>query len=149
MPEASTRVAPYRVTSQAPAAADAPFAMLCGTNATPAWDMVTGWGAINFNAFVSTQVSTTPDFTVSASPGSQTVVQGSGTSYTATVGALGGFTVASVTDSGDKRTRFGPFSSQCRAGNVKILRGPWNEDLFRASKGSPISTMRTRSMPAA
>ena len=30
-----------------------------------------------------------------------------------------------------------PFSSQCRAGNVKILRGPWNEDLFRALEGFP------------
>ena len=49
----------------------------------------------------------------------------------------GGFTVASVTESGDKRTRFGPFSSQCRAGNVKILRGPWNENLFRVLEGFP------------
>jgi phage terminase large subunit-like protein len=30
-------------------------------------------------------------------------------------------------ESGDKLTRFGPFSSQCRAGNVKIRRGFWNE----------------------
>jgi hypothetical protein len=29
-------------------------------------------------------------------------------------------------------TRFGPFSSQCRAGNINIRRGRWNEDLFRA-----------------
>jgi phage terminase large subunit-like protein len=36
-----------------------------------------------------------------------------------------------------KLTRFGPFSSQCRAGNVKILRGPWNEDLFRVLEGFP------------
>jgi predicted phage terminase large subunit-like protein len=34
-----------------------------------------------------------------------------------------------------QRTRFGPFSSQCRAGNVKILRGLWNEDLFRVLEG--------------
>ena len=27
----------------------------------------------------------------------------------------------------------GPFSSQCRAGNVKILPGSWNEDLFRVT----------------
>src|SRR5262249_4342657 len=38
---------------------------------------------------------------------------------------------------GDKLTRFGPFSSQCRAGNVKVLRGPWNEDLFRVLVGFP------------
>jgi hypothetical protein len=32
---------------------------------------------------------------------------------------------------------FGPFSSQCRAGNLKILRGPWNEDLLRVLEGFP------------
>ena len=42
-----------------------------------------------------------------------------------------------ATESGDKLTRFGPFSSQCRAGNVKILRGSWNEDLFRVLEGFP------------
>jgi adenylate cyclase len=46
------------------------------------------------------------------------------------VRALSGFTVVPAPESGDKLTRFGPFSSQCRAGNVKILRGLWNEDLF-------------------
>ncbi len=35
-------------------------------------------------------------------------------------------------ESGDKLTRF---SSQCRAGNLKILRGLWNEDLFRVLEG--------------
>ena len=40
-------------------------------------------------------------------------------------------------ESGDKLTRFGPFSSQCRAGNVKIRRGSWNEDLFRVLEGFP------------
>jgi len=33
----------------------------------------------------------TPDFSLSATPGSQTVVQGNGTSYTATIGSLNGF----------------------------------------------------------
>jgi hypothetical protein len=37
----------------------------------------------------------------------------------------------------DKLTRFGPFSSQCRGGNVKFLRGPWNEELFRVLEGFP------------
>jgi Terminase RNaseH-like domain len=50
---------------------------------------------------------------------------------------LSGFTVKPATESGDKLTRFGPFSAQCRAGNVKILRGPWNEDLFRVLEGFP------------
>jgi predicted phage terminase large subunit-like protein len=35
-------------------------------------------------------------------------------------------------ESGDKLTRF---SAQCRAGNLKILRGLWNEDLFRVLEG--------------
>ena len=38
--------------------------------------------------------STTPDFTVAATPSSQSVVQGSSTSYTVTVGAVNGFTGA-------------------------------------------------------
>ena len=53
------------------------------------------------------------------------------------VRALSAFTVRPAPESGDKRTRFGPFSSQCRAGNVKIRRGSWNEDLFRTLEGFP------------
>ena len=48
-----------------------------------------------------------------------------------------GFTVAPSPESGDKLTRFGPFSSQCRAGNVKIRRGAWNEELFHVLEGFP------------
>jgi hypothetical protein len=43
----------------------------------------------------------------------------------------------SARESGDKLTRFGPFSSQCRAGNVKIRRGAGNEELFRVLEGFP------------
>jgi predicted phage terminase large subunit-like protein len=53
------------------------------------------------------------------------------------VRALTSFTVAPAPESGDKLTRFGPFSSQCRAGNVKIRRGSWNEELFRILEGFP------------
>jgi len=53
------------------------------------------------------------------------------------VRALSGFTVTPAPESGDKLTRFGPFSSQCRAGNVKIRRGSWNEELFRVLEGFP------------
>jgi predicted phage terminase large subunit-like protein len=56
------------------------------------------------------------------------------------VRVLGGFTVAPAAESGDKITRFGPFSSQCRAGNLKIRRGRWNEDLFRVLEGFPDLT---------
>jgi predicted phage terminase large subunit-like protein len=51
--------------------------------------------------------------------------------------ALSSYTVTPMTESGDKLTRFGPFSSQCRVGTVKILRGSWNEDLFHALEGFP------------
>jgi predicted phage terminase large subunit-like protein len=40
------------------------------------------------------------------------------------VRALSGFSVTPSPESGDKATEFGPFSSQCRAGNVNIQRGP-------------------------
>ena len=53
------------------------------------------------------------------------------------VRVLSGFTVTPAPESGDKLTRFGPFSSQCRAENVKIRRGPWNEELFRVLEGFP------------
>jgi predicted phage terminase large subunit-like protein len=53
------------------------------------------------------------------------------------VRALSGFTATPAPESGDKLTRFGPFGSQCRAGNVKILRGAWNEELFRVLEGFP------------
>ena len=50
---------------------------------------------------------------------------------------LDGFSVTSSAESGDKVTRFGPFSAQARAGNVKVLQGPWNEDFFAALEGFP------------
>jgi len=53
------------------------------------------------------------------------------------VRALSGFTVRPATESGNKLTRFGPFSTQCGAGNVKIRRGSWNEELFRILEGFP------------
>jgi len=40
-------------------------------------------------------------------------------------------------ETGDKLTPFGPYSSQYRAGNVKIRRGSWNEELFRVLEGFP------------
>ena len=53
------------------------------------------------------------------------------------VRTLSGFTVEPARETGDKLTRFGPFSSQCRAGNVKIRQGCWNEELFRVLEGFP------------
>jgi len=40
---------------------------------------------------------------------------------------LAGYNVRSSTVTGDKVTRFSPFSAQAEAGNVKIIRGAWNE----------------------
>jgi predicted phage terminase large subunit-like protein len=45
--------------------------------------------------------------------------------------------VAGAAESGDKITRFGPVSSQCSAGNMRIRRGFWNEGLFRILEGFP------------
>lgn len=39
---------------------------------------------------------------------------------------LGGFSVSVERESGDKVTRADPFASQWNAGNVRIVRGPWN-----------------------
>ena len=54
-------------------------------------------GSFNWATFVgsfkfSNCGTATPDFSLSASPASQTVTQGGGTSYTATIGPLNGFT---------------------------------------------------------
>lgn len=43
---------------------------------------------------------------------------------------LTGYTVRFSPESGDKVTRFSPFSAQAEAGNVDVLRGDWNEDWF-------------------
>lgn len=50
---------------------------------------------------------------------------------------LAGFTVSTSTESGDKLTRFGPVSSQAKAGNVKILKGPWNEEVLASLEAFP------------
>lgn len=50
---------------------------------------------------------------------------------------LSGYTVRTARANGDKITRFGPFSSQAEAGNVKVLRGPWNTRWFEQLEGFP------------
>jgi predicted phage terminase large subunit-like protein len=44
---------------------------------------------------------------------------------------LAGYKVKTSPESGDKTTRFSPFSAQCEAGNVKVLRGEWNGSWYR------------------
>lgn len=43
---------------------------------------------------------------------------------------LQGYDARTMTTSKDKVTRAKPVSAQCEAGNVLVLRAPWNEDLF-------------------
>lgn len=52
---------------------------------------------------------------------------------------LSGYTVRSSTETGDKVTRFGPFSAQAEAGNVDVLRGDWNEHWFGALEAFPVA----------
>lgn len=44
--------------------------------------------------------------------------------------ALAGYTFTIVPETGDKETRAMPFAAQCEAGNVYIVRGPWNDMLL-------------------
>jgi predicted phage terminase large subunit-like protein len=57
----------------------------------------------------------------------------------ALVRALEGFTVRATPESGDKVTRFGPFSAQAEAGNVYVLRGAWNDAWFSSLEGFPTA----------
>jgi predicted phage terminase large subunit-like protein len=50
---------------------------------------------------------------------------------------LSGFAARATPESGDKVTRFSPFSAQAEAGNVLVLRAPWNEDWFSSLEGFP------------
>lgn len=50
---------------------------------------------------------------------------------------LTGYDVRFSPESGDKVTRFSPFSAQAEAGNVVVLRGNWNEAWFSALEGFP------------
>ena len=50
---------------------------------------------------------------------------------------LDGYIVSTGPERGDKVTRFGPFSSQAEAGNVKILRAAWNTPVFDSLEGFP------------
>lgn len=43
------------------------------------------------------------------------------------VGKLAGYPVKRIRPTGDKQTRATPAAAQAEAGNIKLLRGPWNE----------------------
>jgi predicted phage terminase large subunit-like protein len=55
----------------------------------------------------------------------------------AMVRMLSGYRVDFSPETGDKITRFAPFSAQAEAGNVLVLRGPWNERWFQMLEGFP------------
>lgn len=53
------------------------------------------------------------------------------------VRALEGYHARASTETGDKVTRFNPFSAQAQGGNVDVLRGDWNEAWFSALEAFP------------
>lgn len=53
---------------------------------------------------------------------------------------LSGFNIRSAPVTGDKITRFSGFSAQAEAGNVKVLRGSWNERWFTELENFPPET---------
>ena len=59
----------------------------------------------------------------------------------ALVKRLSGFNVRAKPVTGDKITRFSPFSAQCEAGNVSVLRSDrWNDYFFRELENFPPET---------
>jgi predicted phage terminase large subunit-like protein len=51
-----------------------------------------------------------------------------------------GFAYTGKPSSGDKATRAKPFRNQCAAGNVRLLRGPWNREYIRELCAFPNGT---------
>jgi predicted phage terminase large subunit-like protein len=51
--------------------------------------------------------------------------------------ALDGFAVKFAPASGDKETRAKPISAQVEAGNVKLVRGPWNDAFLTELENFP------------
>ena len=50
---------------------------------------------------------------------------------------LAGYDVRMNKPTQDKVTRAGPVSAQCQAGNVKVLKGPWNDEFFLELENFP------------
>jgi predicted phage terminase large subunit-like protein len=50
---------------------------------------------------------------------------------------LSGFNVKAYRATKDKVTRASPVSAQAEAGNIRVLRAPWNEDFFRELENFP------------
>jgi predicted phage terminase large subunit-like protein len=58
------------------------------------------------------------------------------------VSMLAGYTVRFSPESGDKETRASPLASQAEAGNVKLVRGLWNEDFLEELSKFPFSEFK-------
>jgi predicted phage terminase large subunit-like protein len=56
----------------------------------------------------------------------------------ATARALDGYHIKFAIASGDKETRAKPISAQVEAGNVKLVRGLWNEEFLRTVENFPV-----------
>lgn len=67
-------------------------------------------------------------------PGSAGVYEASDTAK-----LLAGYNVRFRPATGDKQTRAKPVSAQAEAGNIKLLRGKWNESFLRELEGFPDS----------
>ena len=50
---------------------------------------------------------------------------------------LAGFSVMPYKATKDKITRASPVSAQCEAGNIKVLKAPWNDNFFRELENFP------------
>jgi predicted phage terminase large subunit-like protein len=48
-----------------------------------------------------------------------------------------GYRITAIRQTGDKGTRADPFAAQCEAGNVFLLKGPWNESFIDQLCGFP------------
>lgn len=59
-----------------------------------------------------------------------------------TIRNLKGFVIKADRPSGDKDTRLEPFAAQCEAGNVKLVRGSWNEDYIEEMIAIPNGKRR-------
>ena len=57
-----------------------------------------------------------------------------------TLRMLAGYNVHAERATGEKTSRWGPFAAQCEAGNVKLVRGPWNGALLDELCSAPHGT---------
>ena len=62
---------------------------------------------------------------------------------------LEGFEVRFERETGDKITRAQPFSAQCEAGNIKLVKAPWNEPFIQCLEAFPEKGMHDDDVDAA